>query len=163
MRKFLPIFIKFSYEISEVVVIDNGSTDQSIQLLKSDFKDVKVVALEKNLGFAGGYNKGLKELNHEYFIIVNSDVEVTKNWIPPLLGILKNNPNVVAVQPKILNYNNLPTCNYHESLDQANYTLNKEKLVNSTKFGSTVFHPPCGPDQDLKRIEESIKILKTLG
>ncbi len=105
LRKFLPIFIKFSSDISEVVVIDNGSTDQSIQLLESDFKDVKVVTLETNLGFAGGYNEGLKELKHDYFIIVNSDIEVTENWIPPLLSILKNNPNVAAVQPKILNYN----------------------------------------------------------
>ena len=86
-------------------MIDNGSTDNSVPLIKEKFNEIKLVTLKENLGFAGGYNEGLKQLNHKYFIIVNSDIEVTKNWIPPLIKLLKSSNEIAAVQPKILNYN----------------------------------------------------------
>tara|TARA_B100001758_G_scaffold129168_1_gene111146 strand:- start:460 stop:1476 length:1017 start_codon:yes stop_codon:yes gene_type:complete len=103
LEKFLPTFILNSKE-ADIVIIDNGSTDNSVAFLNNEFPDLKLIKLKKNLGFAGGYNEGLKELNYTYFAIVNSDIEVTKNWISPNIKTLESNENIVAVQPKIKSY-----------------------------------------------------------
>ena len=105
LSKFLPTLLKFSKEDAEIYVIDNGSTDNSIELINKDFHEVKTIELKENLGFAGGYNEGLKQLDHQYFILVNSDIEVTESWITPLIKMLDQNPDASSVQPKILNYN----------------------------------------------------------
>ncbi len=102
------------------------------------------------------YRDGLDGLENNQLIPVN----VNKGEIPLLIDIISKDRDEIT---KNLNINNLPTCNYHESLDKADYTKTYEILKNSAKFGSKVFHPPCGPDQDLKRIEESIKIIKSFG
>ena len=88
----------------EIVVADNGSTDGSLQLLAEKFPTVKVDAFEKNYGFAGGYNKALKNINSEYYVLLNSDVEVAKGWLSTLYDYMTNNPDVAACQPKILSY-----------------------------------------------------------
>ena len=106
LKKFIPTFIIHSKEDADIYVIDNGSSDDSLNYLKNNFPAIKTISLEKNLGFAGGYNEGLKKINAEFFIIVNSDVEVTKKWILPLIKVLKNNENISAVQPKIKSYKN---------------------------------------------------------
>ena len=106
LEKFIPTFITHSEKDAGIYVIDNGSSDDSLLYLNNNFPSIKTIQLEKNLGFAGGYNEGLKKINAEFFIIVNSDIEVTKNWIPPLIKVLKNNTNISAVQPKIKSYNN---------------------------------------------------------
>ena len=74
---------------AKIYVIDNGSNDNSVNFLKSSFTELNVIELPKNLGFAGGYNQGLKKIDSKYFIIVNSDIEVTPNWISPLIKILE--------------------------------------------------------------------------
>ena len=91
---------------AKIYVIDNGSNDNSVNFLKSSFTEINVIELTNNLGFAGGYNEGLKKIDSKYFIIVNSDIEVTPNWISPLVKILENNSNISAVQPKILSHKN---------------------------------------------------------
>ena len=106
LKKFIPTFIIHSKEDADIYVIDNGSSDDSLNYLKKNSPAIKTIPLEKNLGFAGGYNEGLKKINAEFFIIVNSDVEVTKKWILPLIKVLKNNENISAVQPKIKSYKN---------------------------------------------------------
>lgn len=103
LNKFLPTFIKFSTN-ADLVVIDNGSNDNSVDFIKKEYPKIKLIQLKENLGFAGGYNEGLKNLNHSYFIIVNSDIEVTENWIEPNIKILESDKNIVAVQPKIKSY-----------------------------------------------------------
>jgi GT2 family glycosyltransferase len=100
LRKFLPDLIRFSTP-HEVYVADNASVDESIKLIQSEFSGVKLICFEKNLGFTGGYNEALKRINADYFIIINSDVAVTENWINPLLEFLALNKNYAAVQPKI--------------------------------------------------------------
>lgn len=89
----------------EVVVADNASTDGSISLLKEKFPEVKLILLDKNYGFAEGYNRALAELDSQYFILLNSDVEVTDGWLTPLIEYMDANENVAACQPKILSYN----------------------------------------------------------
>jgi GT2 family glycosyltransferase len=103
LEKFLPTFILHSNE-ADIVIIDNGSTDESVKFINKEYPQLDLIKLKSNLGFAGGYNEGLKQLNHSYFIIVNSDIEVTENWISPNIKILESDENIVAVQPKIKSY-----------------------------------------------------------
>ncbi|MBD8390053.1 glycosyltransferase family 2 protein [Dysgonomonas sp. BGC7] len=103
LKEFLPSVVKFSTlpEV-ELVVADNGSSDDSVAFLQSEYPQIKIVALPENYGFAEGYNRALKEVNAEYFVILNSDVEVTDNWLLPIIDFLDRNEQVVAAQPKIL-------------------------------------------------------------
>ncbi len=105
LRKFLPSVVAYSPE-ADVIVADNASTDASIDVLKTDFPSVRVIQLDRNYGFADGYNKALVQVDAEYYILLNSDVEVTEGWIPPLLSCMESNPKAVACQPKLLSYNN---------------------------------------------------------
>lgn len=105
LEQFLPSVLKFS-ENAEVFVIDNLSTDDSIQFLKTSFPTVKIVQNEQNFGFAGGYNEGLKHIDAEYYCLLNSDVEVTENWLKPVLDLFEKDKNIAAIQPKILSFAN---------------------------------------------------------
>ncbi len=105
LQKFLPTVIRFSQE-AEIYVIDNHSTDDSIDFLKQNFPTVKIVINDKNYGFAGGYNEGLKKINAEYYCLLNSDVEVTDKWIKPVLNLFEKDLSISAIQPKILSFNN---------------------------------------------------------
>ena len=105
LKQYLPSVLRHtSRELAEVVVIDNGSNDGSLEWLKQQYPTVRVVALDHNYGFAGGYNRGIAALEHEYLLLLNSDVEVTPQWIEPLLAEIERSPKIVAVQPKILSY-----------------------------------------------------------
>ena len=86
---------------TEIIVADNGSTDNSLEVLAKEFPSVKTIVLDKNYGFAEGYNRAIEQVNSEYVVLLNSDVEVTDNWLTPLLDYLETNPTVAAVQPKI--------------------------------------------------------------
>jgi GT2 family glycosyltransferase len=107
IRQFLPLVIEHSkIPDIEIVLVDNCSTDNSIQFVKTDFPDIKIIQLEQNYGFAQGYNKSLKQLDSEYYIILNSDVEVSKTWIEPVLEYMDSNPDVGACMPKLRGYDN---------------------------------------------------------
>lgn len=107
LSQFLPILIENTrIDDVEIVVADNASTDGSLSLLKDKFPAVRTVLLDKNYGFAGGYNKALAQIEAEYFVLLNSDVEVTENWLPPMLQYLEQNKDVAACQPKIRAYHN---------------------------------------------------------
>lgn len=104
LQKFLPNVISNSKE-AQIYVIDNASTDDSIDFLKDNFPEVKIIKNLENFGFAGGYNEGLKHISGEIFCLLNSDVEVTKNWLQPIENLFISDKNISAIQPKILDYN----------------------------------------------------------
>ena len=104
LKRFLPSVIEHSAQ-ARIYVIDNGSTDNSVETLQSEFKEVQVIALDKNFGFAGGYNEGLKSVNESILCLLNSDVRVEGNWIEPINDLFKN-PKIGVVQPKILDEKN---------------------------------------------------------
>ena len=105
LEKFLPSVVAFSPE-ADVIVADNASNDNSVDLLVDKFPSVPIIRLDRNYGFADGYNKALAQVEAEYYMLLNSDVEVTEGWLSPLLSFMEANSNVVACQPKLLDYKN---------------------------------------------------------
>jgi len=105
LQKFLPSVIRYT-EDARVIVADNHSTDGSVNFVRSAFPTVEIIEIPENYGFAGGYNFALRQVEAEYYVLLNSDVEVTEGWLSPLIALLDGDPQVGAVQPKILAYNN---------------------------------------------------------
>ena len=102
LRQYLPSVLEYSKDEAVVYVADNASTDESITLLKEQFPEVKLIQLEKNWGFAEGYNKALQQVDAEYYLLLNSDIEVTEGWLTPMLAFMDAHPEVAACQPKLL-------------------------------------------------------------
>ena len=102
LRTFLPSVVRYSEgEGVEVCVADNGSTDTSVSLLQQEFPSVRTIVLDQNYGFADGYNWALQQVDAEYVVLLNSDVEVTEHWLEPMIAYLDAHPEVAACQPKI--------------------------------------------------------------
>ena len=104
LQKFLPSVVEHSTEVADVWIIDNGSEDASLEWVRSTFPQVKIHENNDNYGFAKGYNEGLKHIPADVYVLLNSDVEVTKNWIPPVLKYMEDE-GLSACQPKIHDYN----------------------------------------------------------
>ena len=103
LEQFLPSVIQFSPEAT-VYVADNASTDESIAFVENNFPSVKIIKNSENKGFAGGYNEALLEVKEEIFALVNSDIEVTQNWLKPILETFEAEPETAIIQPKILDF-----------------------------------------------------------
>lgn len=102
LRQYLPSVVKYTPKnFCEVIVADNGSTDDSLTLLSTCFPTVRIIALDKNYGFSEGYNRAISLINSEYVVLLNSDVEVTENWLVPMLEYMDHHIEVAAIQPKI--------------------------------------------------------------
>lgn len=105
LREFLPsVVANTDTSIADVIVADNGSTDGSRELLHKDFPQVKLLEFDENLGFAGGYNRALRETGYRYTLLLNSDVETPAGWLTPLHNFMEAHPDAAACQPKILSY-----------------------------------------------------------
>lgn len=101
LKQFLPGVLLSEYDNLQIVVGDNASTDDSVSFLQENFPTVKIIQNDQNYGFAGGYNKVLERVEADYFILLNSDVEVTPNWIQPVIDLMESDAQIAAAQPKI--------------------------------------------------------------
>lgn len=106
LEKFLPNILDYSLDDATVYVADNASTDNSLEILKTEFPDCKLIMFDKNWGFAEGYNRAIEQIDAKYYILLNSDVEVTHHWLDPLVEFLDSHPEVAVCQPKLLSENN---------------------------------------------------------
>jgi GT2 family glycosyltransferase len=103
LKMFLGTVVKYSVNPwTEICIADNGSTDGSADWVKENFREVRLIRLDKNYGFAGGYNRAIDQLGAEYFVLINSDIEVTEGWLKPLVSFMEENSGAAACQPKIL-------------------------------------------------------------
>ena len=102
LAKYLPNVVEYSRQDAEIWVADNNSSDQSMLLLETQFPHVKTIVLEQNFGFAEGYNRALQQIEAEYYVLLNSDVEVAHHWLTPLIEFMDSHPQVAACQPKLL-------------------------------------------------------------
>jgi GT2 family glycosyltransferase len=105
LEQFLPSILAYSAEAT-IYVADNASTDASVAFVKSNFSSVHIIQNSRNFGFAQGYNEALQHIDAEVYALVNSDVEVTPNWLQPILTAFENEPQTAIIQPKILDYKN---------------------------------------------------------
>ena len=105
LERFLPaLFIHTPAERAEIIIADNGSTDDSESFLVAHYPHIRRIAFDRNYGFAEGYNRALLELNHEYAVLLNSDVEVSEHWLETATNYMDAHPEVAALQPKLLDY-----------------------------------------------------------
>lgn len=105
LKQFLGIVVRYSIDNETAVYLaDNGSTDGSVDWAAVNYKEVKLIRLNKNYGFAGGYNQALRQIDARYYILLNSDVEVTEGWIKPLIRFMDNYPDVASCQPRIRSF-----------------------------------------------------------
>jgi GT2 family glycosyltransferase len=105
LQQFLPFVIQYSAN-TEIIIADNNSTDGSIAFVKRTFPQIRIIQLDKNYGFCGGYNRALRLVEADNYVLLNSDIEVTPDWLAPMIQLLENDPAIAAVQPKILSYHN---------------------------------------------------------
>lgn len=104
LEQFLPSVNASTYPNKEIVVIDNASTDDSVSFLQRNYPHIKIVQNAVNYGFAKGYNEGLKQVRADYYLLLNSDVEVEQGWIEPLVNLLESDKSIAACQPKLLQF-----------------------------------------------------------
>lgn len=105
LEQFLPSVCNYTpAELADILVADNASDDDSLSFLKREYPSIGLISLDKNYGFAGGYNRALTGLDYNYFVLLNSDVEVASNWLEPLVSYLDSHPEVAAAQPKIRSF-----------------------------------------------------------
>jgi len=106
LQKYLPTLIKNTDRYVDIIIGDNCSTDGSVEYLERNFPELPIIKNDENYGFAGGYNEVLRKIEAEYYVLLNSDVEVTSNWVNPIIELMKADKSIAACSPKILSYTN---------------------------------------------------------
>lgn len=112
LEQFLPSVMASEYSNKRVIVADNASTDDSVEFLRSAYASVELIRNESNMGFAKGYNTALQQVKSDYYVLLNSDVEVTPGWIGPVIELMENDHLIAACQPKLLSYANRTAFEY---------------------------------------------------
>ena len=134
--KFLDNVIRKSLN-ADIYIFDNGSNDDSIEYIESKYPGLKIIKNKKNDGYAGGYNKALKKVCSDYYILLNSDIEVTDNWINPVIELMKKDNQIAACQPKIKNYYNKDYFEYAGAsggfLDYLGYPFCRGRIFNTVE------------------------------
>jgi GT2 family glycosyltransferase len=147
LEQFLPSVLQHTPpEAADVVVADNGSTDDSIAFLSRRYPSVAVRPLGHNYGFAEGYNRALSGLNYEYVVLLNSDVEVAPNWLTSAIDYLNAHRNVAALQPKILSFRNRTQFEYAGAaggfIDRYGYPFCRGRILNTTETDTGQYDDP---------------------
>lgn len=106
LQQFLPSVLSPTYSNYELVVADNGSSDDSVAFMEQAYPSVRLIRFDHNLGFAKGYNMALVQVEADYYVLLNSDVEVQAGWLEPMVNLLQSDPSIAACQPKLLSYHN---------------------------------------------------------
>ncbi len=192
LDRFLPGVVRHSSSPGvKIIVVDNGSSDDSLEFIRNKFKNVEIIELDKNYGFAGGYNKAFEKINSQYYILLNSDVEVSKNWIEPIIKEMDNDPVVAAAMPKIISYHDRSKFEYAGAaggfIDKWGYPFCRGRILNNIEpdnnqyndsteifwasgaclfVKSKIFHDAGGFDDDFFAHMEEIDLcwrIKNLG
>ena len=192
LERFLPGVVRHSSSPGmKIIVADNGSSDDSLEFIRNKFKNVEIIELDKNYGFAGGYNKAFEKINSEYYILLNSDVEVSENWIEPIIKKMDDDPVVAAAMPKIISYHDRSKFEYAGAaggfIDKWGYPFCRGRILNNIEpdnnqyndsieifwasgtclfIKSKIFHDAGGFDDDFFAHMEEIDLcwrIKNLG
>ncbi|CAM1367790.1 Glycosyl transferase family 2 [Tenacibaculum soleae] len=183
LEQFLPSIVNFSSQEADVYVADNASTDDSIKFIKQNYPTVKIVQNTINGGYAKGYNDSLQHIKADIYCLVNSDIEVTKNWLTPILEVFKNEENTAIIQPKILDFKDKTKFEYAGAgggfIDKFGYPFCRGRVFNDLEadngqfndvseifwasgacffIRSSVFHQLNGFDEDFFAHQEEIDL-----
>lgn len=147
LEKFLPSIVKYTdNDLADIIIADNSSTDDSLLFLQQNYPSITIIELSKNHGYANGYNLALEQIHTEYSILLNSDVEVTPNWLAPLVQFLETNPEVAAIQPKILAHRNKIYFEYAGAsggfIDKLGYPFCRGRIFNSIEIDNNQYDQP---------------------
>lgn len=145
LEKFLPNVIKYTQDAT-VIVADNASTDDSVSFLQTNHPEVQLILLTKNHGYAGGYNEALKQIKAEYYLLLNSDIEVTPEWIKPLVTFLDTHLEYAACQPKIKDFNHRALFEYAGAsggfIDSLGYPYCRGRIFDKLESDSGQYNDP---------------------
>lgn len=146
LEQFLPSVVAYSEE-AHVYVADNASTDHSLSIIESKFPQVTIIKNDKNYGFAQGYNVALQQVEEPYYALVNSDIEVTPNWLTPILSLFDSEPNVGIIQPKILDFKNKEYFEYAGAaggyIDRFGYPYCRGRIFDTIEKDNGQYNDPC--------------------
>ncbi|MBQ8464105.1 MAG: glycosyltransferase family 2 protein [Prevotella sp.] len=147
LRQYLPGVLNYSRDEGTVYVADNASTDDSVSLLREHFPEVRLILLDKNWGFAEGYNRALAQVDAEYYLLLNSDIEVTHHWLTPLLQFMDSHPRVAACQPKLLSIFHRDQFEYAGAaggyLDRLGYPFCRGRIFSTVEQDNGQYDQPC--------------------
>lgn len=146
LERFLPSVIANS-EGTRVIVADNGSSDDSVAFLRQQYPTLQLILLDKNYGFAEGYNRALQEVDADYYVLLNSDVECTPHWVEPVVEMMEREPQVAVAQPKLLMYGQKDTFEYAGGaggfIDRYGYPFCRGRLFNSLEKDKGQYDDEC--------------------
>ena len=135
LAEYLPNVINYSRDEADIYVADNASTDGSVQLVRSQFPECRLILLERNWGFAEGYNQALRQIDADYYLLLNSDIEVTHHWLTPLVEFMDTHGDVAVCQPKLLSIYNMDMFEYAGAsggyLDRYGYPFCRGRIFES--------------------------------
>lgn len=146
LRRFMPSVVEHTPASVRIIVADNGSTDASLDFIAQTYPNVEIVRLDQNYGFAEGYNRALKAMDAEYYILLNSDIEVTEGWADRLIATLDENPNVAAVAPKLRSYIDRDKFEYAGAsggfIDFLGYPFCRGRILSTTEHDNGQYDTP---------------------
>ena len=146
LKTYLPSVIKYSRDEATIYVADNASTDDSLMLIREHFPEVKLILLDKNWGFADGYNKSLAQIDAEYYLLLNSDIEVTHHWLTPMIEFMDSHQDVAACQPKLLSIFNRDKFEYSGAcggfIDRYGYPFCRGRLFDTVERDDGQYDEP---------------------
>lgn len=149
LQKFLPGVLEHTGEDAEVIIADNASSDSSISFLEENYPQLRIIRLEQNFGFAQGYNLALSQVETDYYVLLNSDVEITNAWVNPIVRLMEEDHSIAACQPKLLSYHNRQEFEYAGAaggfIDKLGYPFCRGRLFSTLE-------PDQGQFEDIQEI-----------
>jgi GT2 family glycosyltransferase len=146
MGKVLDSISLFGSFVARLVVVDNGSTDDSVDWMKTNYPDTELILLDKNYGFADGYNKALAQISATYYVLLNSDIEVTDNWLSPLVAYMDNHFSVAACAPKLRSFDHPDRFEYAGAgggfIDKYGYIFCRGRILDSIETDEGQYDKP---------------------
>ena len=147
LERFLPSVTLHSTGDTEVIIADNGSTDDSLAFVREHYPQLRIIELDKNYGFAGGYNRALEQVEADYYVLLNDDVEVTPNWIEPVIAQMEQHPQTAICQPKLLMYDQRDTFEYAGGaggfIDKYGYPFCRGRMFTTLEQDRGQYDDPC--------------------
>ncbi len=147
LERFLPSVVANTQGDDAVIIADNGSTDDSVAFLQQAYPQLRIIQMDKNYGFAEGYNKALALVDAEYFVLLNDDVEVTPGWIDPVLDLMQSDPLIAIAQPKLMMYDHRDLFEYAGGaggfIDQYGYPFCRGRMFNTLETDHGQYNDAC--------------------